>query len=136
MPKIMASVVIRMGAGVIHSFAPGLVDELDQQDGILRHNVNIRRIQQLLAAPKETYVGTSAAAKVSPEVLPHKHEHCTLDKSALRRMAKQFEHTFQSIASIDKYAQSVERVIQAIVDLRAWDGYRVQVSVTVAKNSS
>lgn len=92
--------------------------------------VSLRWMQRLLAAPKEI-CETAADAKVSPAAPPPKR----LDQVALRRVTKIFEHAFQAITSPDEYAQRLERFMQAVVDRRAWDGYRVLVNVTVVKDS-
>ncbi len=93
--------------------------------------VSLRWMQRLLAAPKET-CETGADAKVSSAAPPPKR----LDQVAQRRASKIFEHAFQPITSPDEYAQRVERFMQAVVDRRAWDGYRVVVKMTVVKDSS
>ncbi len=88
-------------------------------------------MQRLLAVPKETGE-TEADAKVSPAAPPPR----CLDQVVQRRVTKIFEHAFQAITSPDEYAKRVERFMQAVVDRRAWAGYRVLVKVTVVKDSS
>ncbi len=123
------SKLLRIVAGAA-SARPSLPDSRGSQS-LSRGATPAHLITHMLATRKET-CETGADAKVSPAAPPPKR----VDQVALRKVTKLFDHAFQTITSIEEYAELVERYLQAVVDRRAWDGYRALVKVTVVKDSS